>query len=115
MDQELQELRRELGALDRGPGRHYPEPLRRRATIWARRRVAEGVAVQAVAVQLVVHPKTLHKWLGATQPSTAAMVPVEVVVDRVSASGGVSLVSPSGFRVEGLTVDQAVTALRSLR
>ena len=46
-DHELRDLRRELTARQ-GPGVYYPEPLRERATRWARRQLAAGATTAAV-------------------------------------------------------------------
>jgi len=42
-----------------------------------------------------------------------ALVPVEVVATAPSVSS-VSVVSPNGFRIDGLTLDDAVSALARL-
>ncbi len=121
-DQELRELRRELATIERGRGRYYPPALRARITRWARRRLAGGDSVNAVARDVALHPTTLAGWLGAPGPAPAtstALVPVEVVAApaRVTpmTQAPVVLVSPSGYRVEGLTLDDALRALTRLR
>ncbi len=121
-DQELRELRRELATIERGRGRYYPPALRARITRWARRRLAGGDSVNAVARDVALHPTTLAGWLGAPAPAPAtstALVPVEVVAAPARATpttqAPVVLVSPSGYRVEGLTLDDALRALTRLR
>jgi transposase len=120
-DQELRDLRRELTTIERGRGRHYPLALRARITSWARRRLAIGDSVNAVAREVALHPTTLAAWLSAssTPAKSAALVPVEVVVvpDRVQPTKvtQVVLVSPSGYRVEGLTLEDALRSLTRLR
>jgi transposase len=77
--------------------------------------------VNAVAREVALHPTTLAAWLSAsaTPVKSAALVPVEVVVvpDRVPPTKvtQVVLVSPSGYRVEGLTLEDALRALTRLR
>lgn len=119
-DQELRELRRELATIERGRGRYYPPALRARITRWARRRLAGGDSVNAVARDVALHPTTLAAWLGAPAPATStALVPVEIVAAPARATPApqvpVVLVSPSGYRVEGLTLDEALRALTRLR
>lgn len=120
-DQELRDLRRELTTIERGRGRYYPPALRARITSWARRRLASGDSVNAVAREVALHPTTLAAWLSAsaTLSKSTALVPVEVVVtpDRAPPTKAtpVALVSPSGYRVEGLTLDDALRALTRLR
>ncbi len=77
--------------------------------------------MNAVAREVALHPTTLAAWLSAsaTLSKSTALVPVEVVVapDRAPPTKAtpVVLVSPSGYRVEGLTLDDALRALTRLR
>lgn len=77
--------------------------------------------MNAVAREVALHPTTLAAWLSssATLSKSTALVPVEVVVapDRAPPTKAtqVVLVSPSGYRVEGLTLDDALRALPRLR
>lgn len=107
-DHELRDLRRELTARQ-GPGVYYPEPLRERATRWARRQLAAGATTAAVTASLGIGRDTLRRWLA---PASTALIPVEVV--DAPAAAEVSVVSPSGFRITGLTLDDAITVLRRL-
>lgn len=50
--------------------------------------------------------------IGAERP--LALLPVEVVTDEPPA-GTLSVVSPAGFRIDGLTLDEAIAALARLR
>ena len=44
-----------------------------------------------------------------------ALVPVELTESPIaSISGGITVVSPTGYRVEGLTIDQVVDVLRGV-
>ncbi len=105
---ELTELRRELVGVPRGRGRQYPARLRARITAWARDEVARGASVSAAAAAVALHPHTLTTWLAPT-PSATAMVPVEVIASPVvGAAPPVTLVSPSGYRLEGLPLEDAV-------
>lgn len=68
----------------------------------------------AISKELGVARDTVRLWT-ATPPASqevAALVPVEVVAER--SSSVVAVVSPSGFRLEGLTLDEAVTVLARL-
>lgn len=114
-DQELRALRRELAPRARGRGLHYPKELRQRIARCARRQLDEGAELGTIATALGVHRDTLRRWTAdpAAIPSPA-LVPVEVVAD-CPRSTHVSVVSPTGFRIEGLTIDEAVTVLARLR
>lgn len=114
-DQELRDLRRELAAVERGPGRYYPDALRVRVARWARRQLDDGAALMVIAAELGLRRDTLRQWTTVPKPAaTTAMVPVEIVADALR-SAHVSVVSPNGFRIDGLTLDEAVAVLRRLR
>jgi hypothetical protein len=111
LDHALQDLRRELAARDRGRGKRYPVAVRDRAVVWARK---QRGGVVANAAKLGLHAETLRKWLTA-RPSRAvanALVPVQVIAEP--AMRRLSVVSPAGFRVDGLTVDEAAMLLRAV-
>ena len=111
-DCELRDLRRELSALERGPGKRYPAALRVRISSWARRELERGRSLRTIADALALHRETLRSWLTDATPS-APLVPVEVVTDR-DAARSFTLISPAGFRVEGLALDDAAALLARL-
>ena len=62
-----------------------------------------------LAAELGITPGTVHRW---SAKQVTALVPVRVVADP-----GVevmAIVSPSGFRIEGLSFADAVRVLREL-
>jgi transposase-like protein len=75
-------------------------------------RRAAGITVAAIAAELGLAPGTVLKW-SAQSRATRALVPVEIVTDR-SSERVLSVVSPSGFRVEGLSLLEAAALLRAL-
>ncbi len=76
-------------------------------------RRAQGVSWAQLAEQLGVSLETLRRWCAATTAkSPARMRRVRVVAERSSVS--VTMVSASGHRVEGLTIDQVITLVRAL-
>jgi hypothetical protein len=68
----------------------------------------------AISKELGVARDTVRLWTltPAVRKEAAALVPVEVVADRSQPT--VAVVSPSGFRLEGLTLDEAVVVLARL-
>ena len=98
-----------MAALQRGPGIYYPEALRERIVRWARRQLAAGGTAAAATASLGIGRDTLRRWLA---PESTALVRVEVVDTPRAAE--VSVVSPSGFRIDGLTIDEATAVLRRL-
>lgn len=97
-------LRAQVAALGpRHRGARIPRRVRADIITHALAWRAAGVSMRTIAAALGVAPESIRRW---TQPTTAgqtALVPVRVVADR---PGGVAppltLVSPRGFRVEGL-------------
>lgn len=102
-------LRRELDRIGTRRGRCVPPELKARAKSWIVEQRAGGRTVAELATELGVAPGTIHRWCGG---GVRALVPVQIVPDR--ASGTVAILSPSGFRIEGLSLSDAVHALREL-
>ena len=96
--------------VSRGRGRRVPAALKERATTYARRRREGGASFAELAKETGLSQETLRRWCLKT-PRTA-LVPVRVVSD--AACGSVVVVSPNGYRLEGLDVGEAVAVLRAL-
>lgn len=106
-------LRVALASHEAGRGKRYPSDLKARITEWAQGRRGEGASWAQISGDLGIAFETLRRWCLAASPKTSrAMVPVRVVAD--AADRTVSLASPAGYRVEGLTLQEAVAALRAL-
>ena len=94
-------------------GKPYSPGLKARILEYVASRVDEGASVAAVASELGMSAETLRVWrVGRARASSHGMVPVRVVEE--AARSGVSVVSASGHRIEGLTLDEAVVVLRAL-
>ena len=94
--------------------------LRARAAAYACRRKAEGRTASVIAEELGVSQPTVGRWL--EQGSGTAIVVArssrpralrEVVVEP-RCGAALSVVSPSGYRVEGVSLEEAATLLRAL-
>lgn len=113
---ELLALRRDLARHERGRGRRYHPELRERVAAWARPRVADGASWHELARQLGLRVETLQSW--CPQPMVAPAIPTRLLPVRVvpepTSPSALRVVSPSGFRVEGLSLTQAVAVLRML-
>ena len=82
----------------------------------ARRRHRDGATVATIAAELGLSTETIRRWTaGSPGADPARLVPVEVVVAATAAPRQVSVVSPSGFRVDGITLAEAAELLRALR
>ena len=99
----------------------YAPEVKEAGIAYARHCRAAGEIQTAIGSRVPVSHTTLRKWLvaGAAESKGPALrlVPVEVDDEKVSSCPSPSrpvLVSPGGYRLEGLGLDDAVRALRSL-
>ncbi|MEY2934725.1 MAG: hypothetical protein RL033_5474 [Pseudomonadota bacterium] len=111
--QTAKELRRELDGVTGRQGRCFPRDLKERTSIWIAERRAAGATAAQIAAELGLASGTVLRWEKAGKRSARALVPVEVVAD-VAVAGALAVVSPSGFRIEGLSFENAVALLRAL-
>ena len=86
-----------------------PREVKARATAWIAAQRAEGRTVAEVAADLGVAAGTILRW---SNGAMRAIVPIRIVPDEPSRS--IAVVSPLGFRIEGLSVTDAVRVLREL-
>jgi hypothetical protein len=109
-DREIERVRRDVAGLAEGPGRRYPKALKRRIA-----RAAEGLRVQGldwveIAGQLCT--PTVKRIVEESRGPETAFVPVEVT--GVTAASTITIVTPGGYRVEGLNVAETTDILRRL-
>jgi len=100
------------------PGRNYPDGLRAAVLAHTVERRGVGDGIHAIAQSLGLNPNTLYGWLRAGAAPAAGFRKVRVAsVPRERPSSAPSapiLVTPQGFRIEGLDVSGLVAVLRSL-
>lgn len=119
MDGEAVILRRELARHERGRGKRYDVALKRRVQAWISRRRQAGATLATIGAEVGLGFETVRRWLRADLASAgklarrSALVPVRVI-DEPRAVRTVSVVSPSGFRVDGVTLAEAAAMLRAL-
>jgi len=120
VDSQAREFRSKVSALvRRDPTEPYPEELRQEAVAYARSQMTRGVSGCAVAEALGMCTTTLRRWLLAGEGAELSdghepyFVQVEVAESEPPASG-LRLVSPSGWRVEGLAFSEAICLIRQL-
>jgi hypothetical protein len=115
---EAKQLRAEVAKLRPDKRRRYPDDLRRRILSWVGRAVAAGQVESECSKAIGVKTWRFTMWrrLEATTPRSdcepLALVPI--TVPGMSISSQLSVVSPSGYRVEGLSLEQVATLLREL-
>jgi hypothetical protein len=112
-DGEARALRGALLRVERGRGKRVPAALRARATAWIRRQRSGGASVREIADASSLSYETVRRWAELAAPTRTALVPVTVRPEPDSGDRLV-LVSPSGYRVEGLNAEQVVAILREL-
>jgi hypothetical protein len=113
MERETALLRAELSKVERGRGKRFSAELRERVIEIGARRRAEGASWQRIGGELGMNYETVRRWCVERKPSTLRRI--EIVPTEPELSRAISIVSPGGFRAEGLTVRDAVMMLATLR
>ena len=111
-DRELRGLRRHLGRIRRGRGRRFPAGLRTRIITWCVARHAQGAEWAALASALGITARTLQRWTPPDRTPPVALRPV-TVLDAPPARA-LTVVTPHGLRVEGVTVADVIAIVRGL-
>jgi transposase len=117
-----------------GRGRKYTPALRQRILSFVEESQRTGMSVREISEAIGVARDTIVGWRGtelppaaeapavpfevprdlAVEPVSRRLVPVEVTPSAVQLEGGLALVTPSGFRIEGLSLEQAFALVREL-
>lgn len=109
----LPEILAALEALGpRARGHRYPAALRDEIVAWVHQERRRGRAWHELSARLGLRPTTLQRWCGPPPRSPRAR-PV-VVRPEVPKPTRLALVGPAGWRVEGLSLDDARQLLASL-
>lgn len=110
-------FREAAGRENAGRGRQgyrYSEELQASAVIYLRAALSRGASKAEVCSELGVSSVTLERW--SRSVGTGAFRQVELIEDGESAmKSDAVLVSPEGYRVEGLTIGEIASLLRELR
>ncbi len=118
MDASIRQLRSVARQLARGKhpsGVRYPTTFRDAVVTLARTRLGRGQSLAHVARDVGISFPTLAAWL--ERPSRPGLRPVALRPERdpeTAPRSSVVLVTPQGFRVEGLDVDALMAVLRAL-
>jgi hypothetical protein len=79
---------------------------------YAQVRRAESASWARIAEELGLQYETVRRWcLDANAVGSRAILPVEVVAD---VKGSLAVVAPSGVRIEGVTLADAIAVLRAI-
>lgn len=118
MTREAVLLKRELSRGERGRGKRYPAELRGRVVAWAQRRRQAGAGWVDIAEELGLGLDTVRRWCIPKKPVVVtgrSLLPVRVVEGPAEHTHAqLILVSPNGFRVEGLTLTEVASLLKAL-
>ena len=115
MGTSLQVARRALAGLgQRGRTTAIPEEVREVLVACALEQRERGKSWAAIAKALGVSSSGLIRWSRQRVARCERAVPVEVRLEEPSDGTAVTLVSPAGYRIEGLGVSEALAALREL-
>lgn len=111
MTTRLEEVRLAVAALGlRARTTRVPDEVRRKIAPYVRAQRARGRSWEAIAREVGFSKSGLQRWTG----KGPRLRRVRVVAHRAVAPERVSLVSPQGYRIEGLSLEQALGALARL-
>ena len=117
MDGKIEAFREEVlqwrGTRRKG-ARPYTAAMKAKALQLAKYLQTQGLAMDVVAKRIGICAATLYLWRSSSRERR--MVPVTVVrpEPQVAAPAGFALVSPRGYRLEGVPVKLAVAILQEL-
>ena len=115
MGTSLQRARWALARLgQRGRTTAIPDEVRQVLVAHALEQRKRGRSWAVIARSLGVSSSGLIRWSRRGLSRGEGAVPVEVRVEEPSSGTAVTLVSPAGYRLEGLGVSEALVALREL-
>jgi len=105
----------------------YPADLREEVARWARQRQEDGATWKQLSAGVGVSPTAIRNWVRRLPPEAVSPVGrsersgfLPVVIPKnddcvaLPRPAPLVIVSPTGFRLEGLGFDDAVRAMRSL-
>ena len=110
MESDIRKLRAALARRESGRGRRFSPELRRQISSVARRLRSEGTSWNGIGAALGLPMATVRRLSDSDAPG---FTPVEIVGGAATA-GGLVVVTPGGFRVEGLDAASAVMLIRRL-
>lgn len=111
MTRDSTELRESITQSRIGQNRwRCPTPLREEIVEFAQARRREGCSVKKIAEELGVSESGLSRWL----PSGSGRLRPVRVAEKRSSPDQLVLVTPGGYRLEGLSASSAAEVLRGL-
>lgn len=125
IQEEAKKLRRRIPKFVPGQKRRFSKQLRADVVNWIDRAKAEGVREAECSRLIGLAAPMFNGWRTAMQtpppfdlpmdwrvePISRELVPIEIPAG-IELTSGVAVVSPQGYRVEGLNLEQAYALLR---
>ncbi len=112
-DREARELQRRVSRLKRArPGFRFSSALKARITTWVTEQRTRDVWWCDLSRAIGVPAETLKRWVTPRPTAIATLRPVEVI--DAPPMGTVTLVSPTGLRIEGVAIADAIAILQGL-
>ena len=105
-------LRRALETHEPARGKRYDSELKKRVIAFAEAERKDGRSWAEIAKELGVAFETVRRWCIAT--GAVGRMRVVHVVAEPSAKRVVTVIAPSGYRIEGLSIDEAAALLRAV-
>jgi hypothetical protein len=106
-------LRRALLSHRPARGKLYAPEVQATVVEFAQGRRGEGASWKQIASELGLRFETVRRWCSGASSPGPVLKRVEVV-DEDDTASGLSIVSPSGHRLEGLRLHDAIAVLRAL-
>jgi hypothetical protein len=117
MHPEIDRLRHALAESRRpvtGVRHRCPADLREEIVSRARVLRQQGHTLRRIAETFAVPHKTLANWLQRYQGTLRPVTVASSYSMAPGSSGGIRIVTPQGYRIEGLDVDEAIALVRAL-
>jgi hypothetical protein len=117
MDPEIQRLRHALAESRQpvaGVRHRCPADLREQIVARARLLHHQGHTLRRIAETFAVPHKTLANWLQRHQGTLRPVTVASSYSMAPTSPGGIRIVTPQGYRIEGLGMDEVVALVKAL-
>jgi hypothetical protein len=114
---EGKQIRSEVAKLRPDKRRRYPDGLRARILDWVGRATAAGMmeCECSKAIGVKTWRFTLWRRASVAKPKDESLALVQIETPQIEfRPAGLSMVAPSGYRIEGLALAQVIVLLREL-
>ncbi len=91
-----------------------PRALREEITEWARELQSSGYAISWIALEIGLSESALRRWLDSDNKGKGFQAVRLVASIKEAISGKPALISPSGYRLEGLSLADTIDVFRRL-